>query len=68
VEESEKQKNIRQLKIYKKFINQSNKISVVPEIRLSGKWLKEYGFKQGDSISVVCETEEIIIRLKKAGK
>jgi toxic protein SymE len=57
-----KEKNIRKLKVYGKFTNHSNNKSFVPEIRLSGKWLKELGFKQGQSIIIICEEDKITIQ------
>ena len=58
-----KEKNIRKLKVYSKHNAKCNgKITFVPEIRLSGKWLKELGFKQGQSIIITCEEDKITIQ------
>ena len=55
----------RQLKIYTKHIPRLRKTIVVPEIRLSGKWLIQFGFTHGRSISVTCKENEIIITTTK---
>lgn len=38
------------------------------EIRLKGKWLKEFGFNAGDHIIVTCANDMIIITKKRLQK
>ena len=63
-----KQENIilrtgkRQLKIHRKYSSRSYMRHVIfPEIRLSGKWLHDMGFKCGKSVTVRHEKNIIII-------
>lgn len=65
METNNSKKGKRQLKIYPKYIQRKSIIVIVPEIRLQGKWLKEYGFNHGQSVMIVCEEEQIIITLNK---
>lgn len=60
IQQSEK----RQLKIHRKYIARSYQRYVVfPEIRLSGKWLKELGFTHGKFVTVHHEENKIIITI-----
>lgn len=52
----------RQLKVHRKYSYRSSKGFVLfPEIRLSGKWLKEMGFDCGKSVTVQHEKNRIIL-------
>lgn len=52
----------RTLKVYTK-INFSiyGKPSVLPEIRLKGNWLREWGFECGDNVKIVKSGHAIMI-------
>lgn len=63
-----KQENIiqgagkRQLKIQSKHITRAYRRYIVfPEIRLSGRWLFDMGFRCGESVTVLHEKNKIII-------
>lgn len=45
-------KENRKLKVYAKFAKSFKTASLNPEIRLTGKWVKEWGFKCGSEITV----------------
>lgn len=45
-------KDKRNLMVYGKYIRQFNGARLNPEIRLTGKWLKSWGFKNGNIITV----------------
>ena len=52
----------RKLKIYKKYFSRCNhRFIVLPEIRLSGRWLSDMGFKSGEDLLVQNENDRIII-------
>ena len=52
----------RKLKVYSKHHRRVNSPDIIfPEIRLSGKYLIEYGFQQGSAIMIVCEENKITI-------
>ncbi|HWY12120.1 MAG TPA: SymE family type I addiction module toxin [Bacteroidia bacterium] len=60
MEENNKKKT-RKLKVYTKCLKGPNGRIVVPEIKLCGRWLRKYGFKQGQSIMITCEENKITI-------
>ena len=52
----------RKLKVYSKHHRRNNSPDIIfPEIRLSGKYLIEYGFQQGETIIIICEENKITI-------
>jgi toxic protein SymE len=65
VEEKSSNKQKRQLKIYSKYLFRTGNDIIVPEIRLCGKWLREYGFHRGQTVIINCEEEKITITVKK---
>ncbi len=54
-------KNVRKLKVYSKYQRRNRSYVKVPEIRLTGKWLKRLHFETGKEIVVVCENNKLII-------
>ena len=52
----------RRLKVYEKGISGRLTTRCVPEMKLSGDWLRELGFKQGDYVEVHTARELIVIR------
>jgi toxic protein SymE len=57
--------NSRKLKIYSRFQKSSNKLIIVPEIRLRGKWLDEIGFEEGKMVNIQQKKNKIIITVDK---
>jgi toxic protein SymE len=56
----------RQIKVYQKYIARPLCSSVImPEIRLTGKWLQKLGFHCGQLILVEQKSKRIVITLKK---
>jgi toxic protein SymE len=56
----------RRLKVYHKFFSRAYyKFKLFPEIRLSGKWLEETGFKMGQVVIVRHEKNKIVITLEE---
>ena len=40
-----------------------NHVSIgVPMLRISGKWLKEYGFKAGEQVNIIIREELLVIQ------
>lgn len=52
-------KETRQLKIYS--LNRSSDNKEVPQLRISGIWIEELGFKVGDTISITTRDRLLII-------
>ena len=53
----------RKLKIHAKFRPRRWDYTVVPEIRLEGRWLEELGFKQGQQVRVEQQRNKLVITL-----
>ena len=53
----------RKLKVYHKYQTRRWKYITVPEIRLSGKWLTQFGFDIGKEITVEQEKNKLTITL-----
>jgi toxic protein SymE len=51
----------RQIKIYPKHVQRANGLIIIPEIRLCGLWLKDYGFCTNTIITVISEKNKITI-------
>ena len=51
----------RKIKIYPKCVSRSYGIVVVPEIRLSGRWVERMNFKVGQHIEITYEENIIFI-------
>jgi hypothetical protein len=54
-------KRSRKLKVYPKYVSSSDGTKIVSEIRLSGNWVCECGFKYGKHITITCEENKITI-------
>ena len=54
----------RKLKIQPKYRSLATSYNgrIVPELRLSGVWLEELGFKVGEQVLLVVSDQEIIIK------
>ena len=57
--------NPRKLKIHYKFRQRKYDTSIIPLIRLEGKWLENLGFKIGNEITVNQKINKLIITVKK---
>lgn len=58
-------KNQRTIKISGKYQARAHEEIIVPEIKLSGKWLKESGFSSGRQVAVQVEKDRLVITLVK---
>lgn len=57
-------KHERKLTVSYKFQNRAyQQMVMIPEIRLTGKWLKKSGFDEGLKVNVVVEEKKLIITL-----
>lgn len=64
--ENEKKDQIRTLKVYSRFIIPTfGRAIILPEIRLTGKWLEKWGIKSGEQIKVIKTECGIYIRSGK---
>lgn len=54
----------RKLKVYPKYrpLSSSYSSRIVPELRLSGVWLEQSGFRIGERVQVTIKDQEIIIK------
>jgi toxic protein SymE len=57
-----KPKNERTLKIYPHYRTFGYDAKIVPEIRLCGKWLKQFGFDPDKWIKIIGSEKQLIIR------
>ena len=58
----------RTLKVYPKHRTSRGLPTVVPEIRLIGKWLRDLGFRQGQTINLALEKNRVTITVESDGK
>lgn len=57
-------KHERKLTVSYKFQNRAyQQMVIIPEIRLTGKWLKKSGFGEGQKVNVIVEKKKLIITL-----
>lgn len=54
----------RQLKVYPKYVSRKYDNVLMPEIRLSGRWLERLGFAMGKGVIVKQERNKITITVK----
>lgn len=55
-------KQERKLRVGYKFQNRAfQQMVMIPEIKLTGKWLKESGFIEGQDVKVVVQNKKLII-------
>lgn len=58
-------KNSRSLKIYRKYQTRKYRGTTIPQIRLEGKWLEKFGFKEGQMINIKPMKNKLIITIEK---
>lgn len=59
-------KNQRELKVYAKYaFSKYGKASILPEIRLKGVWVRNWGFECGNEVQIIKAGNGIIIRNNK---
>mgnify|MGYP002621750514 CR=1 FL=1 len=51
----------RSLKIQPKYVPRSVRYQIVPEIKLTGKWLSQYGFMVNERVEIYCERGKLVI-------
>lgn len=51
----------RHLTISTKYHNRERGYIAVPVIRIEGKWLDQFGFKQGEKVKLLCKRNKLII-------
>ena len=55
-------KQERKLKVGYKFQNRAfHQMVMMPEIKLTGKWLKECGFNEGQRVNVIVKNKKLVI-------
>jgi hypothetical protein len=53
---------MKTIRVQRRFVNRRNLNNhVVPEIRISGKWIEDMGFKIGDDLQIIYRSGEIRI-------
>jgi hypothetical protein len=57
-------KQERKLTVSYRYVNRAyQELVMIPEIRLTGKWLKKSGFGEGQKVNVMVEEKKLIITL-----
>lgn len=56
-------KSTRKIKIQPRVTGNKHSRYLRPELRISGKWLQEYGFGINDQVTIVCEPKKLTIVL-----
>ena len=51
----------RQLKVYQQYRSLSSGTRIVPELRLTGLWIEQLGFKIGDKVNITTRDRLLII-------
>jgi toxic protein SymE len=51
----------RKLKIGELYRRRADDIIMVPQIRLEGIWLEEFGFRMGDTVTIQMQQHQLII-------
>jgi len=59
-------RNHKQVKLQPKYRALSYGQKIVPELKISGVWLEQLGFKAGESVSITVREELLIIQPLKA--
>ncbi len=54
------------MKVYKRFYDSENPDSIYPEIKITGLWLKRFGFIPHAKYNLLAEEGRIILTLNKA--
>ena len=52
----------KRLKIHPRYRQLAYGEAFVPELRLSGKWLEQSGFKIGEQVQVTIKDQELVIK------
>lgn len=52
----------KRLKIHPRYRQLAYSEKFVPELRLSGKWLEQSGFKIGEQVQVTIKDQELVIK------
>ena len=56
---------MKTIRVQRRFVNRrSMNNQVVPEIRISGKWIEDVGFRIGDDLQIIYGSGEIRITAK----
>ncbi len=58
-------KQLRKLKIHRKFRARVWDYTTVPEIRLEGRWLEKLGFQHGQHVQIKQQRNKLIITLQE---
>lgn len=54
-------KNPKQIKLQSRYQKSSNGQKVIPELKISGVWLDQLGFKAGDHVAITTRERLLII-------
>lgn len=54
-------KSNRQLKVYQQYRSLSSGTRIVPELRLTGVWIEQLGFKIGETVNITMRDRLLII-------
>ena len=54
--------NHKQVKLQPKYRSLSYGHKIVPELKISGVWLEQLGFKAGDTVRIIMQEHQLIIQ------
>ena len=52
----------RQIKLQPKHCQLAHSNKIVPELKISGEWLKDLGFEAGQTVTITTNNRELIIK------
>ena len=51
----------RKVKLQPKYRQLAHRVKIVPELKISGVWLEEIGFRAGQRVSILTRGQKLII-------
>lgn len=52
----------KKVKLQPKYRQLANSVKIVPELKISGVWLEEMGFKAGQTVNITISNQKLIIK------
>jgi toxic protein SymE len=52
----------RKVKLQLKYRQLAHRVKIVPELKISGVWLEEIGFKAGQRVNIIARSQKLIIK------
>lgn len=52
----------KKVKLQPKYRQLTHRVRIVPELKISGVWLEEIGFKAGQRVNIIIRSQKLIIK------